>query len=110
MYKVSAREVGIFHHNREADDTGVIVSIKPPINLVPEVVTNYLTYGILQDAESNQGGSDGTFGVQLLGSTEEATSIYAGTVKDCVEGAKEELIGSTIELIELLGATAVSAE
>jgi hypothetical protein len=114
MYEVSAREVDAYHDSCSSEvneDIGLIISVRPPIDFVPNAVRNYLTNQFLYDQdEYYEEGNREICGVQLLGSTDEATSIYIGTTKEYVEEVKPELVESTIKLIELLGSTATKSE
>jgi hypothetical protein len=110
MYKVSARQVEVLHEDDQDGDAGIILSIEPPIELNADVVFSYLTYGLLKSKKEDYGGSGELHSVQLLGSTDMATSIYVGSNVELIESGMRQSKESIVELIALLGSTATLAE
>lgn len=105
-YRVTYTEV---LPTRRNDNTygGVLIHIRPPVQLNPDAVARYLTAGDLEPLEPY----DRDFNVKvavLLGSTIEQTTIYASIDKE-YEGnvLAEQAANDTVELLRFMGAQAI---
>jgi len=105
-YRVAFTEVP---PTRSGDETysGVLIHIRPPVQLNPDAVARYLTAGDLEPLEPY----DRDFNVKgavLLGSTLEQTTIYASIDKG-YEGnvLAEQAANDTVRLLQFMGATAI---
>ena len=107
-YKVSYTEVP---PTRRDDETysGVLIHIRPPVQLNPDSVAQYLTFGDLEPLDPTDwegaNGPDVKKAV-LLGSTTEQTTIYASIDKG-IEGAARQAANDTVRLLQFMGATAI---
>src|SRR5439155_27356577 len=106
-YRVAFTEVPA---TRGDDETygGVLIHIRPPVQLNPDAVAQYLTFGDLEPVDP--GDWEGANGPDvkkavLLGSTTEQTTIYASIDKG-IEGAAEQAANDTVRLLQFVGATA----
>jgi hypothetical protein len=84
---------------------GVLVHIRPPVQLNPDVVSRYLTAGDLEPLEPYDRDFDVKQAV-LLGSTPEQTTIYASIDKRKM-GLAEQAANDTVKLLQFMGAQAI---
>lgn len=112
MYTVNIREVSGFTvpNNEPINETmvGLAATIEPPINLNPEAVKHYIGAGNLLVSEEFDNDND-LSDVVLVGSTEEATTIFA-TIADYIDDynqLKDQMAERTVGLLNLLGAEAI---
>lgn len=105
-YRVAFTEVP---PTRRGDETysGVLIHIRPPVQLNPDAVARYLTAGDFEPLEPY----DRDFNVKsavLLGSTPEQTTIYASIDKGYDGNVlAEQAANDTVELLRFMGATAI---
>jgi hypothetical protein len=105
-YRVTYAEVP---PTRRGDEkySGVLIHIRPPVQLNPDAVARYLTAGDLEPLEPH----DRDFNVKgavLLGSTPELTTIYASVDKGYDGNVlAEQAANDTVELLRYMGATAI---
>jgi hypothetical protein len=105
-YRVTYTEVPPTRRN---DNTysGVLIHIRPPVQLNPDAVARYLTAGDLEPLEPH----DSDFNVKgavLLGSTIEQTTIYASIDKGYKGNVlAEQAAIDTVELLRFMGAQAI---
>lgn len=88
---------------------GLLIHIRPPVQLNPEAVAQYLTYGDLEPlnpADLEGANSLDVKKAVLLGSTTEQTTIYASIEKKS-ERVAEQAANDTVRLLQLMGATAM---
>src|SRR5438876_3247090 len=107
-YKVSYTEVP---PTRKYDETysGVLIHIRPPVQLNPDAIEQYLTFGDLEPL--NPGDREGANGPDvknavLLGNTTEQTTIYASFDKR-FKGVAEQVANDTVRLLQFMGAQAI---
>jgi len=108
MYKVSSREVPPLNDPEHGYVKGLIVTVKPPIAFNAFAIENYLTWDVVEpvtDAKLLPGYE--LFNVTLLGSTDEATSIYASSGEDFIAGALKRTPKEVVKFIGFMGAEAV---
>src|SRR5438093_695086 len=103
-YRVAYTEVP---PTRRGDETygGVLIHIRPPVQLNPDAVARYLTAGDLEPLEPYDRDFDVKQAV-LLGSTPEQTTIYASIDKR-KRGLAEQAANDTASLLQFIGATAI---
>ncbi len=106
-YRVTYTEVP---PTRRVDETynGVLIHIRPPVQLNPDAVERYLTFGDFEPINRNdsQEGLD-IKDVVVLGSTLEQTTIYA-SIKRQFEGRLAQRAAEyTVGLLDFMGATAI---
>src|SRR6266567_2821024 len=88
--------------------SGVLIHIRPPVQLNPDAVERYLSYGDFEPINRNdsQEGLD-IKDVVVLGSTLEQTTIYA-SIKRQFEGRLAQRAAEyTVGLLDFMGATAI---
>lgn len=88
---------------------GVLIHIQPPVQLNPDAVTRYLTFGDFEPIEPTQGWENLDIkDVVVLGSTPEQTTIYASIDKQYEEGRiAEQAARHTVQLLRFMGAQAI---
>ena len=107
-YKVDFTEVP-----GECQDTetygGVLIHIQPPVQLNPDAVTRYLTFGDFEPIEPTQSWKNLDIkDVVVLGSTPEQTTIYASIDKQYEEGRlAEQAARHSVQLLRFMGAQAI---
>jgi hypothetical protein len=86
---------------------GLLIHIRPPVQLNPDAVERYLTYGAFVPVDRSWENLD-VKDVVLLGSTPEQTTIYASIDKG-FEGnvLSEQVANDTVRLLQFMGATAI---
>src|SRR5438270_9475999 len=108
-YKVSYTEVPPTRRNDETY-SGVLIHIRPPVQLNPDAVAQYLTFGDLEPLNladwEGANGPDVKKAV-LLGSTAEQTTIYASVEKEGSKIFAEQAAKDTVKLLQFMGATAM---
>ncbi len=107
-YKVSHTKVP---PTRRGDETysGVLIHIRPPVQLNPSAVEQFLTFGYLEPLDPTDLEAPNNLDVKkavLLGSTAEQTTIYASIDKG-FEGAARQAANDTVRLLQFMGATAI---
>jgi hypothetical protein len=88
---------------------GLLVHIRPPVQLNPDAVEQFLTFGDLEPLNPADLEAPNKLDVKkavLLGSTPEQTTIYASIDKRS-EGVAEQVANDTVRLLQLMGATAI---
>jgi len=93
---------------RRNDETyrGVLIHIRPPVQLNPTAVGRFLIYGDLEPVETADRDLD-VKDVVLLGSTHEQTTIYASIDKDSSESLVKQVANDTVRLLGFMGAHAI---
>lgn len=86
---------------------GVLIHIRPPVQLNPDAVERYLTFGDFEpinrhDSQENLDIKD----VVVLGSTPEQTTIYASIDRQFEGRLAERAADYTVELLRFMGAQA----
>lgn len=109
VYKITSAEVP---PTRNDDDAcaGLLVYIRPPMQLNPTVVESFLTFGELEPldpAELKLASDRDVKAARLLGSTSEQTTIYASIAKKYSERLVQEVLNDTVRLLQFIGATAI---
>lgn len=107
-YRVAFTEVPPTRRNDETY-SGVLIYICPPVQLNPDAVERYLTFGDLEPLDPADRQAANTLDVKnavLLGSTAEQTTIYASIDKG-FEGAAKQAANDTVRLLQFMGATAI---
>src|SRR5437879_3871658 len=107
-YKVSFTEVPPTRRN-DKTYSGVVIQIRPPVQLNPDAVKQFLTFGDLEPLDPADLEAPNNLDVKkavLLGSTAEQTTIYASIDKG-LEGVAEQVANDTIRLLQFMGATAI---
>jgi len=106
-YRVAFTEVPAECEDKETNG-GVLIHIQPPVQLNPDAVERYLTYGYLEPIEPD-GRNLKNLDIKhvvVLGSTPEQTTIYA-SVDRRFEGLAEQAAEYTAELLRFMGAQAI---
>lgn len=107
MHAISSREVSPVNSDPNEGDTGIIVSIEPPITVKSKVVKSFFHYGTLSGVKGSDADEERWHSIALIGSTQKATSIYVGSNdREYLETAANEAMERAAELISLLGSTA----
>jgi len=103
-YRVAFTEVPA---QRRDDKThgGVLIQIRPPVQLNPDAVERYLTNSAFEPVDRSWQNLD-IKDVVVLGSTTEQTTIYASIDKR-FEGLAEQAADHTVELLSFMGAQAI---
>lgn len=108
-FKVAYTEVPAEREDKETYG-GVLIHIRPPVQLNPDAVQRYLTFGNLEPVDSISRVWQGldVRDVFLLGSTAVQTTIYASIVKGYEdEVLAQELANCTVKLLRLMGVQAI---
>ncbi|HJT55287.1 MAG TPA: hypothetical protein VJ761_02240 [Ktedonobacteraceae bacterium] len=89
--------------------SGILLHISPPVQLNPDTVERYLTFGDFEPIDSRENWARlDVKDVVLLGSTPEQTTIYASIIREYDKGILgEQAAQRTIELLRFMGATAI---
>ena len=87
---------------------GVLIHIRPPVQLNPDAVERYLTFSDFEPVTpvNRQWTNCDIKHVVLLGSTGEQTTIYA-SIDRRLEGLAERAADATVQLLRFMGAQAV---
>jgi|SRR6266700_2458790 len=106
--KVSFTEVP---PTRRDDETysGVLIHIRPPVQLNPDAVEQFLTFGTLEPLDPADLEAANGLDVKkalLLGNTPEQTTIYA-SIDKISERVTEQLAKDIVRLLQFMGATAI---
>lgn len=107
-YKVSFTEVPPTSSNDETY-SGVLIYIRPPVQLNPDAVEQLLTFGDLEPLDPTDRKVANGLDVKnalLLGSTAGQTTIYASIDKRS-EGVAEQAANDTVRLLQFMGAKAI---
>ena len=107
-YKVSYTEVPSTRRNDETY-SGVLIHIRPPVQLNPDAVEQLLTFGDLEPlvpADLEAANNLDVKKAVLLGSTAEQTTIYASIDKGS-ERVAEQAANDTVRLLQFMGAKAI---
>ncbi len=113
MYRLSAEQcLPLIDLEANTDyQTGILIRVEPPISFDPEAVKSYLTTGDLSPFDPDNEIQE-LFGVTLIGSTAESTTIYAesgfdtDTAQENFEQFSKLLLERTAMLIEIMDGTA----
>ncbi len=95
---------------RSDDETysGVLIHIRPPVQLNSDAVERYLTSGSFDRSFDPAEGTLDVKDVVLLGSTPKQTTIYASIAKRYEDGVlAQEVANDTVRLLQFMGATAM---
>jgi len=84
---------------------GVLIHIRPPVQLNPEAVERYLTSSAFEPVDRSWKNLD-IKDVVVLGSTAEQTTIYA-SIDRGFEGLAQQAAEYTTELLRFMGAQAI---
>lgn len=105
-YRVAYNEVPA---TRGDDETygGVLIHIRPPVQLNPAAVEHYLKVGDLEPLERKATEGLDVKNVVLLGSTVEQTTIYASIDKQFEGQLAQQVANDTVQLLRLMGAQAI---
>ena len=107
-YKVGFNEVPATRRDNETYG-GVLIHIRPPVQLNPDAVEQFLTFGDLEPLDPADVKTTNDLDVKkavLLGSTAEQTTIYASIAKGS-ERVAEQVANDTVRLLQFMGATAI---
>ncbi len=106
-YRVAYTEVPNPRRDDERYD-GVLIHIRPPVQLHPDAVERYLTNSAFEPVDRSWENLD-IKDVVLLGSTHEQTTIYASIDKRFNDNGElaEQAADYTAELLRFMGATAI---
>jgi hypothetical protein len=88
---------------------GLLVHIRPPVQLNPDAVEQFLTFGDLEPLNPADLGAPNKLDVKkavLLGNTAEQTTIYASVDKSSRRVA-EQVANDTVRLLQFMGAQAI---
>ena len=107
-YRVSFNEVS---PTRNDDETynGVLIYIRPPVQLNPTAVEQFLTFGDLEPLQPADLETPNKLDVKnaiLLGNTAEQTTIYASVDKSSKRVA-EQVANDTVRLLQYMGAQVI---
>ena len=107
-YKVTYTEVPPTRLDAETY-SGVLVHIRPPVQLNPDAVESYLINGDLEplDPADLKEDNHDVKRVVLLGSTAVQTTIYASVAKKYAETLAQQVANDTVNLLHLMGAQAI---
>src|SRR6266571_1564213 len=87
--------------------SGLLIHIRPPVQLNPDAVERYLTNSAFESVNRSWKNLD-IKDVVLLGSTPEQTTIYASIIKGYEdEVLAQRAVNDTVELLLFMGATAI---
>jgi|SRR5712692_11681322 len=97
--------------SRSDDEThsGVLIYIRPPVQLNPDAVEHYLTFGDfepLDPADLEAANNLDVKNAVLLGSTADQTTIYASFNKRS-EGVAKLVANDMVKLLRFMGAQAI---
>jgi hypothetical protein len=84
---------------------GVLIHIRPPVQLNPDAVERYLTTSAFEPVNRSWKNLD-IKDVVVLGSTPEQTTIYA-SIDRRDEGLAEQAADYTVQLLRFMGAQAI---
>jgi hypothetical protein len=84
---------------------GVLIHIRPPVQLNPDAVERYLSFKDFEPVNRNSTNAD-IKDVVVLGSTPEQTTIYASVTRE-FEGVAQEAAEKTVKLLRFMGAQAI---
>ena len=84
---------------------GLLIHIRPPVQLNPDAVERYLSFKDFEPVNRNSTNAD-IKDVVVLGSTPEQTTIYTSVTKE-FEGVAQEAAEKTVQLLRFMGATAM---
>jgi len=107
-YRVNFTEVTGECQNNETYG-GVLIYIRPPVQLNPDAVERYFTYGDFEPVNRNiPTKNDDIKDVVVLGSTAEQTTIYVSIDRGYEdEVLANEVANKTVKLLHFMGATAI---
>ena len=107
-YKVSYTEVPAECRDTETY-SGVLIHIRPPVQLNPDAVERYLTFSDFEPIGHTQSWKNVDIkDAVLLGSTPEQTTIYASIAKGYEdEGLAMQAADHTVKLLRFMGAKAI---
>jgi len=108
-YKVSFTEVPATRWDHETS-SGVLIQIRPPVQLNPDAVRQYLMFGTLEALDPAFWEGNDVADVKnavLLGSTAEQTTIFASVDKEASKVLAEQAADDTVQLLQFMGATAM---
>ncbi|SRR5258708_264535 len=88
---------------------GLLIHIRPPVQLNPDAVERYLTFKDFEPVNRDYKNAD-IKDVVVLGSTPEQTTIYASILKGYEDEAlAQEVAMKTVQLLRFMGAQAIMA-
>src|SRR6266567_4275535 len=105
VHRVSFTEVPATRWDDETS-SGVLIQIRPPVQLNPDAVRQYLMVGDLDalDPTFLEGNNDvDVKNAVLLGSTAEQTTIYASVEKEGSNLFAEQAANDTVKLLQFMG-------
>jgi hypothetical protein len=102
-YRVTYTEVPA--QCRDETYGGVLIHIRPPVQLNPDAVERYLTTSAFEPVDRSWKNLDIKH-VVVLGSISEQTTIYA-SIDTRLEGLAEQAAEYTAELLRFMGAQAI---
>ncbi len=108
-YNVSFTEVPATRWDNKTS-SGVLIQIRPPVQLNPDAMRQYLMVGDLDalDPAFFEANDDADVkNAVLLGSTAEQTTIYASVEKEGSNLFAEQAANDTVKLLQFMGATAM---
>jgi hypothetical protein len=107
-YRIGFTEVPGQSRDNETFD-GVLIHIRPPVQLNPDAVTRYLTFKDFEPIGHTQSWKNmDVKDVVLLGSTPDQTTIYASIAKGYEdEVLARQIANHTVELLRFMGAQAI---
>ena len=86
---------------------GLLIHIRPPVQLNPDAVERYLSFKDFEPVNRNSTNAD-IKDVVVLGSTPEQTTIYASIVKEYEdEVIARQTANNTVRLLRFMGAQAI---
>ena len=87
---------------------GILIHIKPPVQLNPDAVTRYLSFSDFEPIDPNEKWEKHDVkDVVVLGSTPEQTTIYASIDRQNAGRLAERAAHHTAELLHFMGAQAI---
>jgi hypothetical protein len=108
-HRVSFTEVPATRRDDESCG-GVLIHIRPPVQLNPDAVRQYLMFGTLEALGPAFWEGNDNLDIKnavLLGSTAEQTTIYASIDKESSESLAQQVANDTVELLRFMGARAI---
>src|SRR5947209_7911565 len=81
---------------------GLLIHIRPPVQLNPDAVERYLSFKDFEPVNRNSTNAD-IKDVVVLGSTPEQTTIYASVTRE-FEGVAQAATEKTVQLLRFMGA------
>lgn len=107
-YRVTYTEIPNPRSDNETH-SGVLLHIRPPVQLNPDAVERYITFGDFEPIDRRENWEKLDYkDVVVLGSTAEQTTIYASIANRYEDGVLSERVARhTVQLLHFMGATAI---